>query len=126
MPKRRHEAKELIGRTTASQLLRSFRLPNFRMMWFSDATASSAEQMEFLVLAWYVLTETNSPFLVGLFAALRFTGTLFSPYYGILVDRYDRKRLLAGARMVFAVANIFLLNASRSACGRAMNSFSVK
>ena len=79
------------------------------MMWFSDATASSAEQMEFLVLAWYVLTETESPFLVGLFAALRFTGTLFSPYYGILVDRYDRKRLLAGARIVFALAALLIL-----------------
>ena len=99
----------MIGRTTASQLLRSFRLPNFRMMWFSDATPSSAEQIEFLVLAWFVLTETNSPFLVGLFAALRFTGTLLSPYYGILVDRYDRKRLLAGARMVFAVAALLVI-----------------
>ena len=79
------------------------------MMWFSDATASSAEQMEFLVLAWFVLTETESAFLVGLFAALRFTGTLLSPYYGILVDRYDRKRLLAGARIVFALAALLIL-----------------
>ena len=55
---------------------------------------AAAEHMEFLVLAWFILQETNSPFLLGLYGALRYMGTLFSPFYGIVVDKYDRTRLL--------------------------------
>ena len=74
---------------------------DFRYLWLSDSAVASAEQMEFLVLAWFILQETDSPFLLGLYAALRFTGTLFSPLYGIIVDRYDRRRLVQGVRAGF-------------------------
>ena len=66
--------------------------------------------MEFLVLAWFVLIETDSAFMVGLFGALRFTGTLFSPFYGVVVDRYDRKRLITGSRLAFSLmAGVIIL-----------------
>lgn len=84
--------------------LRSFQRRNYRLLWASDISQRCAEQMEFLVLAWYVLAETNSPFLVGLFGALRFFGTLLAAPYGVLADRYDRRRLLVGIRLTFAVA----------------------
>ena len=64
--------------------------------------------MEFVVLGWFVLLETNSPLLLGLYGALRFTGTLFSPLYGIVVDRYDRKVILRVVRTGF-VANALLI-----------------
>ena len=77
------------GVTTAvSRFGSAFRGSDFRYLWLSDSVVSCSEQMEFLVLAWFILQETDSPFLLGLYAALRFTGTLFSPLYGIVVDRY--------------------------------------
>ncbi len=86
-----------------SRLVVSFKVRNFRYLWVSDAFIGVGEQMEFVVLAWFVLQETDSPFLLGVYAALRFTGTLLSPLYGILVDRYERRVLLFLVRAAFAV-----------------------
>ena len=98
----------LATNTVSGRLFRSFLQRNYRMLWFSDGSTSSAEQMEILVLAWFVLIETDSAFLVGVYGALRFTGTLFSPFYGILVDRYDRLALLRIARVIFTVNAIII------------------
>ena len=94
--------------TITSRFFRSFQQRNYRLLWFSDGVTSSAEQMEFLVLAWYLLVETNSPFLVGLYGSLRFTGTLFAPFYGIIVDRYDRLILLRISRIIFTVIAVII------------------
>ncbi|HCH10757.1 MAG TPA: hypothetical protein DEW32_16340, partial [Dehalococcoidia bacterium] len=67
----------------------------------SDSFVGWAEQVEYVVLAWYVLQETDSPLMLGIYGALRFTGTLFSPLFGVLVDRYDRRKLLVLTRSVF-------------------------
>ena len=74
----------------------------------SDGLTSSAEQMEFLVLVWFVATHTESAFLVTLYGALRFTGTLFAPFYGIVVDRYDRLILLRLARIIFMAIAVII------------------
>jgi MFS family permease len=79
------------------------------MLWLSDSFVSCAEQVEFLVLAWYILQETDSPLLLGVYGALRFTGTLFSPLYGVLVDRYDRRKLILLTRTLFFVNSIVIL-----------------
>ena len=95
---------------TVSRFGSAFRGRDFRYLWLSDSVVSCSEQMEFLVLAWFILQETNSPFLLGLYAALRFTGTLFSPLYGIVVDRYRRERLLRAVRFGFAASAIVILS----------------
>lgn len=89
----------MFPQTAAGRFFRSFRNRDYRMLWFADEATSSAEQIEFLALAWFVLIETESPLLVGLYGALRFTGTLFAPFYGVVVDRYDRLKLLTAARL---------------------------
>ena len=96
--------------TTVSRFGSAFRGRDFRYLWLSDSVVSCSEQMEFLVLAWFILQETDSPFLLGLYAALRFTGTLFSPLYGIVVDRYRRERLLRAVRFGFAASAIVILS----------------
>ena len=70
---------------------------------------AAAEHMEFLVLAWFILQETDSPFLLGLYGALRYMGTLFSPFYGIVVDKYDRTRLLQISRTALTGFALLLL-----------------
>lgn len=69
----------------------------------ADGLATWASEIDLLVLSWYILVETDSPFLVGLLGALRFTGTLLGPIYGIVVDRVDRTRLFVGIRVFMAL-----------------------
>ena len=95
--------------TTLSRFGSAFRGRDFRYLWLSDSVVSCAEQMEFLVLAWFILQETDSPFLLGLYAALRFTGTLLSPLYGIVVDKYRRERLLRLVRFGFTLSAVAIL-----------------
>ena len=64
---------------------------------------NSGQEMEALMLSWFILTETGSPFLVGLLGALRFGGTLGGPFYGLLGDRMDRRKLLITNRGLIAV-----------------------
>jgi MFS family permease len=56
--------------------------------------------METVVLAWVILVETDSPLLLGIFGALLFFGTLIAPYFGVLADRHDRRKLLLAVRAV--------------------------
>lgn len=77
-----------------------------------------ATEMENLVLAWFVLTETNSPLLVGLIGAVRFGGTLLAPFYGAVVDRFNRRSvqvfsrslsvLLAAVLMTLVLTDVFV------------------
>jgi Na+/melibiose symporter-like transporter len=88
----------------------SFKLSSFRFLWASDALASCAEQMESVILSWFVLQATGSPLLLGLFGALRFGGHIFAPLYGVVVDRQNRKKLLVGIRsFVGLMASLVLL-----------------
>ena len=98
--------------TITSRFFRSFQQRNYRLLWFSDGVTSSAEQMEFLVLVWFVAIQTESAFLVTLYGALRFTGTLFAPFYGIIVDRYDRLMLLRISRIIFTVIAVIIATLS--------------
>jgi MFS family permease len=50
--------------------------------------------METLILGWYILVATDSPFLVGLLGALRFSGTLTAPVVGVIADRMSRRVML--------------------------------
>ena len=99
----------VIRLAVASHALRSFQGKNFRYLWLSDSLLGFSEQMELVVLAWFVLIETDSAFLVGLLGSLRFTGTLFSPFFGIAVDRYDRRKLLTITRASFAITSALIL-----------------
>lgn len=75
------------------------RFGNYRFVWSSEALSLWAIEMEIIVLAMFVLRDTNSPLLVGLIGALKFAGTLLGPLYGLMVDRFDRKRLQVSVRI---------------------------
>jgi len=81
-------------------VLESFRIRSFRFQWAADAFATWASEMENLLLGWYVLVDTGSPLLLGLVGALRFGGTLLSPFYGVVADRFDRRTLLIVLRLL--------------------------
>ena len=80
-------------------------------MWLGDLSLSTAEFMEILILSWYILGETESPLVLGIFAALRFTGTVVAPFFGVIVDRLGRRRLYIFGRISFVIlsSSIFIL-----------------
>ena len=65
--------------------------------------------MELIVLSWLILEISSSPLLVGIYGALRFMGTIMSPVFGVLVDKFDRKMLLVLIRGSFALNGIIIL-----------------
>jgi len=80
-------------------------------MWFGDLALSTAEFMEILILSWYILGQTESPLVLGIFAALRFTGTVIAPFFGVIVDSLGRRRIYIFARISFVIlsSSIFIL-----------------
>jgi len=81
---------------------RVLRYGDYKFVWPTEALSLWAMEMETIVLAIFVLRDTNSPFLVGLIGALRVAGTLLGPLYGWMVDRFNRKALQVWVR-VFGV-----------------------
>lgn len=83
---------------TRAPLLAPFRQRSFRFQWPSDLATSWAFEMETLILAWYVLTETGSVVWLTVFGALQFIGTLISPMFGVMADRVGHRRVLLAMR----------------------------
>ena len=79
-------------------------------MWVADIGLNWAEFMEIIILSWFVLESTNSPLILGLFGALRFTGTLAAPFFGVVVDRLGRRKIFLASRISFlAIATAVLV-----------------
>ena len=90
--------------------LSAFRIQSYRFQWGSDLLNSWAFEMETLILGWFVLVTTDSPFLLAAFAALTFSGTLLSPFFGVLADRVDRRTILIILRLIYgALASVILM-----------------
>ena len=85
-----------------SSALAPFRVRSFRFQWPADLLTSWAAEMETLILAWYVLTETGSVLLLTVFASLSFLGTLLAPMYGVIGDRIGHRNLLCILRATYA------------------------
>jgi len=89
--------------------LRSFQVRNYRFLWASNLSVRFAEQMQLLVLSWFVVTEISSVFLLGLFGALRFGGTMFGAAYGVVVERSNRRLLIIGVRLTVSILSAVIL-----------------
>ena len=66
-------------------------------------------QMEAAVLGWFVLTLTDSPFLVGLIAAARMALNFLALFAGAIADRLPRHLLLAAVEFVMGCLGIIML-----------------
>jgi MFS family permease len=67
------------------------------------------QQMETLVLAWYVLTLTNSPFLMSLTASARISFNFLALFAGAVADRVPRQLLMAAASFLLASLALVML-----------------
>ena len=96
-------------REVASRTFSSFSVSGFRLMWSADVALNWAEFMEIIILSWFVLEQTESPLILGIFAALRFTGTLAAPFFGVVVDRFGRRLIFLVSRASFVVLSSTIL-----------------
>ncbi|MBI2865980.1 MAG: MFS transporter, partial [Chloroflexi bacterium] len=104
------------------RLFPSLRQRDFRLLCTTIALGGVGRWMETVVISWVVLERTNSAFLVGLVAAARFSGSLLGPVGGLLVDRFDRRRLLIlsqGAHLVQTAGLLSLLLLDQLSAGAA-------
>ncbi len=71
--------------------------------------ASWAFEMENLILGWYILVETESVFLLTLYASLQFLGTLLAPFFGVAGDLFGRRAMLCAIRALYGVLAAVIL-----------------
>jgi len=82
-----------------------FRVRSFRFQWPADLCASFAFEMELIILGWYVLTETQSVFMLALYASMHHIGTLLGPMFGVLGDRVGQHNLLTSMRAFYVLTS---------------------
>ncbi len=96
-------APPVAARVTQSRgMLAPFSVRAFRFQYPADLLTSWGIEMEILILNWYVLVETGSVFLLTVFAALQYGGTLLAPMIGTVADRFGHRLVLAAMRGAYA------------------------
>jgi MFS family permease len=86
-----------------------FRVRSFRFQWPADLATSWALEMETIILGWYVLVETQSVFMLTVFASLLYVGTLLSPMFGVAGDHIGQRAMLCIMRSVYAACALVLM-----------------
>lgn len=71
--------------------------------------AGMGTQMETLVVAWLVLTLTDSPLLVGLISATRLATNFIALFAGAVADRLPRRLVLASVEFTLAFLGLVML-----------------
>ncbi len=95
--------------TRAALPLGIFRHRDFTFVWGSTALVGMGTQMESAVLGWFVLTLTDSPFLVGSIAAARMALNFLALFAGALADRLPRNILLSTVEFIMGSLGILML-----------------
>ena len=93
----------------ASTPLGVFRHRNFTFVWGSTALVGIGSQMESAVLGWFVLSLTDSPFLVGSIAAARMALNFLALFAGAIADRLPRNLMLVSVEFVMGSMGILML-----------------
>ena len=93
----------------AAYPLSIFRFRNFAFVWVSTSLVGMGTQMEGLVIGWYILTLTDSPFLVGLIWTARMSLNIFALFAGAIADRLPRNRILATVEFLIASLGLIMI-----------------
>ena len=79
-----------------------FRYRNFSLVWASTTLVGMGTQMEAVVLAWFILNLSDSPFMVGAISAARMSLNILALFAGAVADRVPRHRILAAVEFIMA------------------------
>jgi MFS family permease len=99
-----------VSAPSRASALAPFRVRSFRFQWPADLATSWAFEMETLILGWYVLVETQSVFMLTVFASLQYLGTLLAPMFGVVGDRIGQRNLLCAMRGLYATLATVLMS----------------
>lgn len=86
-----------------------FRYRNFSFAWASTSLVTMGTQMEAVVLGWFILTLTDSPFLVGVISAARMSLNIMALFAGAVADRVPRHQILAVVEFLMAAFAVLML-----------------
>ena len=86
-----------------------FQVRPFRCQFAADLLTCWGMEMEIIVLGWYILVQTQSVFLLTLYGALQYGGTLIAPALGVASDRMGHRAVLAAMRAVYATVAVALM-----------------
>ena len=86
-----------------------FRYRNFSLVWASTTLVGMGTQMEAVVLAWFILNLSDSPFLVGAISAARMSLNIMALFAGVVADRVPRHRILAAVEFIMAAFGAVML-----------------
>ena len=100
--------------TLSPGVLSPLRVRNYRLQWLADLFVSWSFEMEVMLLGWYVLTQSDSVFLMSVIGAMPFVGTLASPIFGMVGDRIGLRNLLCLMRAFYLMIAAMLLGSALS------------
>ena len=86
-----------------------FRYRDFAFAWGSTSLVTMGTHMEAVVLGWFILTLTDSPFLVGLISAARMGLNIMALFAGAVADRVPRHHLLAIVEFLMTAFAVLML-----------------
>jgi len=90
--------------------LRAFRHRNFRLFFYAQGSKQVGMWLQLIATSWLVHKLSDSSFLLGLSAfALQIPFLVLTPFAGVMVDRFDRRRVLAVTNLVSAAQALLLL-----------------
>ena len=82
---------------------------NFGLVWSAITISQMASQMETVIVIWYVLNLTDSPFLVGLTASARLGFNFLALFAGATADLVPRRILMVIIQGVLATLALVML-----------------
>jgi len=90
--------------------LRAFRHRNFRLFFFAQGSKQVGLWLQLIATSWLVHELTDSAFMLGLSGfALQIPFLVLTPFAGVVVDHFDRRRVLAVTNLVSAAQAVVLV-----------------
>lgn len=89
-------------------VFRTLQYRNYRLFFTGQSISLIGTWIQIIAASWLIYRLTNSAFLLGL---LTFAGQLptllFSPFAGVMVDRWNRYKLIKTTQILFALQSLF-------------------
>ncbi len=91
------------------RILTALTIRDFRWLWGGHGLYVLSLVMSRLALGWLMLDLTDSPYWVGLSIGVDGVGKILCGFFaGVLVDRFDKRRVLIGSQAIFGLLGITL------------------
>ncbi|AOY77011.1 MFS transporter [Clostridium formicaceticum] len=82
---------------------------NFFLLWTGQMVSQIGDKFYGIALAWWILQQTNSPVIMGLFMAVSvLPGLAFGVFAGVFIDRWNRKILIIASDMLRGICVIVI------------------